>query len=71
MPKILRKPEVISLTGLSCSTIDRLERDGTFPRRRRVGPKAVGWLASELDEWAQSLPPATLTNAAALSDQQH
>jgi len=58
MPLILRKSEVISLTGLSCSTIDRLERDGAFPRRRQIGPMAVGWLASELDEWANNLPVA-------------
>lgn len=59
MPLILRKPEVISLTGLSSSTIDRMERAGTFPRRRRVGPKGVGWLPSELDEWANNLPLVT------------
>ncbi len=56
MPAILRKPDVIQRTGLSASTIDRLERDGAFPRRRQLGPKAVGWLASELDEWEQALP---------------
>ena len=63
MTLILRKSEVISLTGLSPSTIERLERDGTFPRRRQLGPHAVGWLASELDEWAKSLPVAPLPTA--------
>ena len=29
----------------------RLERDGKFPRRLRLGANAVGWLENEIDDW--------------------
>src|SRR5947208_875151 len=38
-------------TGLSRSTIWRLERRGAFPKHRQISPNAVGWLEQEIDEW--------------------
>lgn len=29
----------------------RLEREGRFPRRVRIGGQRVAWVLSELDEW--------------------
>jgi len=29
----------------------RLERDGQFPKRIQLGPMAVGWLESEVNDW--------------------
>ena len=49
--RILRLPEVRHLTGLSKSTIDRNERDGNFPARRRLSANIVGWLADDIEEW--------------------
>ncbi len=49
--KVLRMIEVSSFTGLSPSTISRLEKSDKFPRRRRIGIKAVGWLESEVMCW--------------------
>lgn len=56
MTKMLRLPQVLEATGLSQSTIWRLERSGVFPRRRRIGPNAVGWIAAEVEEFIQGLP---------------
>ncbi len=53
--KILRLSEVIELTGLSRSTIDRLEAADSFPQRRRLGAKAVGWVSSEVVAWIEKL----------------
>ena len=53
--KILRLTEVLNLTGLSRSTIDRLETAGIFPARRSIGAKAVGWIESEVKDWIQQL----------------
>lgn len=50
--QILRRRDVCDFTGLSYSSIFRLERLGQFPRRRRLGEAAVGWLKSELEAWA-------------------
>jgi prophage regulatory protein len=55
--QIIRRPAVRARTGLSDSSIDRREREGAFPRRRRIGPGAVGWIAAEIDEWIASRPP--------------
>jgi prophage regulatory protein len=51
MSRVLRRKEVIRLTGLSASTIWRLERRGDFPARLQLGPQAVGWLEDEIHAW--------------------
>lgn len=64
MTKMLRLPAVIEVTGLSQSTIWRREREGTFPRRRRVGPNAVAWREDEIRDWVESLPEVEPDTAA-------
>jgi predicted DNA-binding transcriptional regulator AlpA len=49
--KMLRAGEVSVRTGLSRTTLWRLERAGQFPDRRRLSANAVGWLSEEVDEW--------------------
>lgn len=51
---VIRWPMLKELISLSKSTVWRLEREGRFPRRRRLGMRAVGWLASEVQEWMQA-----------------
>ncbi len=52
--KIIRRRRVVEITGLSYSTIFRLERDGKFPARRRLGPNSVGWVEAEVLAWLRS-----------------
>lgn len=49
--RIIREPECRGITGLSRSTRWRLEREGLFPRRRRISPGCAGWLLSEITAW--------------------
>jgi prophage regulatory protein len=49
--KFLRFSAVRERTGLSRSTIWRLERQGVFPKHRRISASAVGWLEQEVNEW--------------------
>ena len=56
MHKVIRQREAIQRTGLSRTTIWRLERAGLFPLRRRIGRQAVGWLASDINDWLASRP---------------
>ncbi len=49
--RILRLSKVISLTGISESTIRRLEERDLFPPRRQLTERAVGWLQSEILAW--------------------
>ena len=58
--QIYRLKELTQLTGLSRSTIyDKLNHnspryDSTFPRSVPLGPRAVGWLSSEILLWIES-----------------
>jgi prophage regulatory protein len=52
--RFLRFTTIRERTGLSRSTIWRLERRGAFPRHRRISTNAVGWLEHEVDEWVES-----------------
>ena len=51
MPAILRRPQVEHRTGLSRSTLYQYIQDGHFPQPLQLGPRAVGWLESEVSEW--------------------
>jgi len=49
---ILRIEAVKAATGLSRSTIWRLEREGDFPRHVKIASgRAVGWPASRVEAW--------------------
>jgi prophage regulatory protein len=52
--RIMRYPHLKATTGLSRSTIWRLERDGNFPKRIQLSKNAVGWKQSEVSQWLQS-----------------
>ena len=54
----LRWREVQSITGLSKTTVWRLQKKGQFPKNYRLGENSVGIRASELAEWMQSRPIA-------------
>lgn len=49
--EVLRLPSVIQKIGLSRSTIYASILEGNFPKPIRLGPRAVGWLKSEIDVW--------------------
>jgi len=49
--RLLRFPAVRERTGLSRSTIWRLERRGEFPRHRRISANAVAWVEEEINSW--------------------
>ncbi|OGA04205.1 MAG: hypothetical protein A2W68_17330 [Betaproteobacteria bacterium RIFCSPLOWO2_02_64_14] len=50
-PAILRRKQVEARTGLSRSTIYQYVKDGAFPKPVPLGPRAVGWLESDVSEW--------------------
>ena len=53
MHKILRLPEVKKSTGLARSTIYKKMDEGTFPEPITLGPKAVGWLEANIQDWIE------------------
>lgn len=54
--KILSSNQVMALTGLSHATIWRYEQTNTFPKRRQLGKRRVGWVESEVLAWLESRP---------------
>ena len=49
--RLLRRPEVEKLTGLSRSSIYVMMERGEFPRPRRIGQRAVAWDEAALERW--------------------
>lgn len=49
--RLLRFPAVRHMTGLSRSTIWRLERAKMFPRHVRLSANTVAWLEEEVRDW--------------------
>lgn len=59
--KILRRNQTVEKTGMSWSTIRRMELNGLFPQRVRVGVRGVGHVESEIDVYLADLervPPS-------------
>ena len=56
--RILRLPKVLEMTGLSRTSVWRQIKAGTFPKPVKLGPRAVGWRASDIDGWARNRPEA-------------
>jgi len=50
---IWRLPEVMAQTGLKRSTIYSKMGESTFPLPINLGPRAVGWIADEINNWIQ------------------
>jgi prophage regulatory protein len=48
---MLRLLDVCRITGLCRSAIYQLESEQRFPQRVNIGPRAVAWVASEVQEW--------------------
>lgn len=49
--RVIRKPELLNMVGLSDPTIWRMEKNGTFPKRIRLGGNSCGWLENEVACW--------------------
>lgn len=52
--KILNVSQVIEITGLSRSTIWRLENKGNFPRRVSLSTCRIGWRSLEVEQWLKT-----------------
>jgi len=49
--RYLRQPDVLARIGVSWMTLRRWEAKGSFPKRCKLGPRIVGWLESEIEDW--------------------
>lgn len=51
--RVLLRPEVENMTGLSRSTIYQRMAAGAFPKPVRLGPQRVGWISTEISQWIE------------------
>jgi prophage regulatory protein len=49
--RVLRLSQVSAATGLGRSFIYQLQARNRFPKRIKIGVRAVGWLESEVQQW--------------------
>ena len=57
--KIIKRPEVEAMTGLSRSSIYAKIDKGTFPTAIKLSERSVGWLEHEVQEWLKNRVSAT------------
>jgi prophage regulatory protein len=47
-------PAVVAVTGASRSSIYSWVQQDIFPKPRKLGPRRVGWVRSEVEAWIKS-----------------
>ena len=56
--RLIRQDELLERVPLCRATIAKMEKQGTFPKRRRLHGNAVGWLENEVVGWVERRLPA-------------
>ena len=56
---MMKRKDVVALTGLCYTTIYNLEKQEKFPARRQLSPGRVAWVRAEVTEWLSRCKPAT------------
>lgn len=49
--QVVRLPAVMDMVGMSKGSIYNFIKAGTFPAPIKLGPKASGWLVSDVQNW--------------------
>jgi excisionase family DNA binding protein len=53
--RLLTRPEIIALVGVTYPTIWKMMKRGEFPAARVLGGRSM-WVRSEIDAWVAGLP---------------
>jgi len=61
--QILKQPQVSACSGIPRSTLYLKIARGEFPKPIKLGTRAVGWLASDVDAWVAERIKASRTPA--------
>ncbi|WP_074454455.1 helix-turn-helix transcriptional regulator [Pseudomonas viridiflava] len=52
--RFIKRQEVESITGLSCTEIYRRVAADNFPKQVTLGPKSVVWVETEILAWCEA-----------------
>lgn len=55
VPRILRRHQLEATLGLSRSSIYQMMASGDFPKPLKIGRRAVGWRAEDIENWLNNL----------------
>ena len=55
VPRILRRHQLEATLGLSRSSIYQMMASGDFPKPLKIGRRAVGWRAEDIEKWLDNL----------------
>ena len=58
--RLIRRPELLRMTGLANSTLDHYMGQGRFPRPVKIGARSVAWPEEAVLDWIASRPTAEL-----------
>ena len=53
--KLIRIKELEEITGLSRTTIWRLEKNGKFPKKVKISSRLIGWRSSDIENWIKNI----------------
>ena len=51
---ILRQKDILALLGIGRATLSKWRNEGRFPEPKRLGPRLLGWRASDIEAWIDS-----------------
>ena len=54
--RVMRRPEVERVTGISRSILCEMIKSGEFPKPMRLGRRAVGWPETVVSDWLDPRP---------------
>ena len=57
--RVIRRPEVQTLTGIPRSTLYAKIATGDFPAPIKIGQRSVGWLEAEVNDWLSKCQRST------------
>jgi prophage regulatory protein len=63
LDRVIRKPELLEITGVSTATIYRWIGEGHFPAPIKLGPNSTGWRESAVQAWLESREPVEVRRA--------
>ncbi|WP_321853859.1 helix-turn-helix transcriptional regulator [Paraburkholderia tropica] len=59
-PILLDLADTAAAVSLSTGNVQKLVREGNFPKPRALSTRRVGWMVIEVEAWAASLPVADM-----------
>jgi prophage regulatory protein len=55
IPKLLKMEEVLEITTLSRAHLQRMVKDGTFPKPLQLAIRRSAWKQTDIQEWIDGL----------------